>query len=195
MPFQTGKIEAISIKALPKPDNYGNTFRSSIKVGEDWFSTGTMKKESLDVKDGGGWTQLQKGMEVEFMYSINGDFKNADKKTFSITDSSGAQPAQQRSQAPVKQQSSNVGGFVNPAMRGQAMNLAAEVLGYKESDFSDPSKIIYAIKWYLTSAKDFEALWDTAEKAIVAGNTEIPKKAPAKKAPPVVEDLYEDDEV
>ena len=138
MPSINGQVQAISIKPLNQPDNYGNTFRASVKVQDEFYSYGTLKKDSINIKNGSDWIELQKGMEVEFMYDVNGSFKNVKKQSFSILDATSAQPVQQRSQAPVKQQSSNGGSFVNPAMRGQAMNLAAEVLGYKESDFSDP---------------------------------------------------------
>ena len=191
----TGTIEAVSIKPLPQPDNYGNTFRASLKIGEDWISYGTIKKETINVKDGNDWVQVAKGMDVEFMYKQNGDFKNIDKKSFTITDASNAQaPQAPRQQSAPAQQPQQAGkNFVNPAMRGQAMNLAAEVLGYKEADFSDAKKIVYAIKWYLTSAKDFESLWDTAEKEIVAGNTPTPKKSKPKVEEPV--DEYDDENV
>ena len=201
MPALSGTIEVVSIKPLNQPDRFGNTFRASLKVGEDWISWGGVKKEAIDVKDGSGWTQLAKGMQVEFMYDLNGDFKNIKKASLSITDKSNAQaapaPSQQASKPQAQQQQSS-GGFVNPAARGQAMNLAAEVLGYKKADFENSSKIVAAIKWYLKSAKDFEALWDTAEKEIVAENTAKPKPkaAPVEDKPPFDEDIdmgYDDD--
>lgn len=201
MPSVNGIIEVVSIKPLDNPDKYGNTFRASLKIGEDWYSFGSLKKDVINVKDGSGWTQVTKGMEVEFMFKENGSFKNVQKASFSITDKSNAQaapaPSQQASK-PQQQQQQSGGGFVNPAMRGQAMNLAAEVLGYKKADFENSGKIVAAIKWYLKSAKDFETLWDTAEKEIVAENTAKPKvkAAPVEDKPPFDEDLdmnYDDD--
>jgi len=162
-----------------------------LKIGEDWYSFGSLKKDVINVKDGSGWTQVTKGMEVEFMFKENGSFKNVQKASFSITDKSNAQATP----APKQQQSG--GGFVNPAQRGQAMNLAAEVLGYKKADFGNAKKVVEAIKWYLDVCADFESLWDTAEKQRVAKNTPVEKedKPPFKEdAPQYDEDIdFEDD--
>tara|TARA_R100000541_G_scaffold6156_1_gene13635 strand:+ start:86 stop:451 length:366 start_codon:yes stop_codon:yes gene_type:complete len=89
MPAINAVVEAISIKEMPAPDKFGNTHRSNIKVGEDWFSYGTLKKAQINIKTNGEWNELQKGMEVEFMYDVKGDFKNIKKQSFSITDTSG----------------------------------------------------------------------------------------------------------
>lgn len=192
----TGTIEVISIKPLNEPDRFGNTFRASLKVGEDWISWGGIKKEAINVKDGGSWTELQKGMNIEFMYDENGSFKNIKKQSLSILDKSNAQPSQPK-QSTSKQQQQSGGGFVNPAQRGQAMNLAAEVLGYKKADFGNAKKVVEAIKWYLDVCADFESLWDTAEKQRVAKNTPVEKedKPPFKEdAPQYDEDIdFEDD--
>lgn len=191
MPHLAGSIEAISIKPLAQPDNYGNTFRASLKIGEDWLSYGTLKKDAINVKDGSNWVEVQKGMAVEFMYKQNGDFKNIDKKSFTITDATSAQPAQQRSQAPVKQQSSNGGGFVNPAEIGQCLNLAVEVLKLNGEQLLDDTEVTKAIAWYKAVREKFNELYVGVE----ATETK-PKKTPTKKAPPVVEeDLYDDEDV
>ena len=43
MPLATGVVEAISVKPLDTPDQYANTHRGSLKIGDDWFSFGIMK--------------------------------------------------------------------------------------------------------------------------------------------------------
>lgn len=171
------------------------THRHTIQMDTgEWIGFGESHLDSFLVKDDDDNFQvLGKGSEVLIKYTENGDFKNAKKGNLVVLDLvkgekfEKSNPSVQQS-GNSRQSSPSSNGFVNPAARGQAMNLAAEVLGYKESDFSDEQRILYAIKWYLTSAKDFEELWDTAEKEITAGNTTVPTK---KK--PVVEDEYDDE--
>lgn len=197
MPALTGIVEAISIKPMPEPDRFGNEFRGSIKVGEDWVSWGGLKKQSISYKEGDSYHELLKGMEIEFMYKQNGDFKNISKTTLSVLNTEGAQakaPSAPPPQRATTQAPQAKGGFVNPAARGQAMNLAVEVLGYKKDDFADSKKIVDAIQWYLKSAKAFEDLWSTAEKG------EEPVKATALVAPKVTRevppmDLSDDDPI
>lgn len=196
MPALSGIIEAVSIKPLNQPDRFGNTFRASLKVGEDWISWGGVKKEAINVKDGGDWVQLSKGMQVEFMYDQNGSFKNIKKASLSITDKSNAQsPAQDINHKPSKpQQQSSGGSFVNPAEVGQCLNLAAEVLKLSKDDLVNPTKVKEAIAWYKQVRETFSELYPSVE----AGSKPKPKAkaAPVEDKPPFDEDLdmnYDDD--
>jgi len=196
MPHLQSTIEAIAIKPLAQPDNYGNTFRVGMKFGEDWYSYGTIKKDQLDVKVGNDWVTVTKGMEVEFMYKVNGDFSNIEKKSFSVTNQEGSvAPRQAQQQAPQQQGQqqqapASKGSFVNPATVGACLNLAIEVLGYTKKDFEDEGKLIAAIKWHKTTFDKMLALYPTVE----VGKEEAVKPKPkAKPAPaPVVEDMYDD---
>ena len=196
MPHLAGNIEAISIKPLAQPDNYGNTFRASLKIGEDWISYGTLKKDSINVKMGNDWVQVAKGMEVEFMYKQNGDFKNIDKKSFSITDATSSAPPQQSYQAPQQSSGATVsrGSNVNPAEVGQCLNLAVECLGFTEADCINPDWVVVAIQWYKRTRQLFSSLYPTVDL-----EEELPKEKPkpvAKKKPVVVEeDMYDDDSI
>jgi len=188
MPHINGKIEAISIKEMAKPDKYDNKYRDSMKIGEEWFSFGTTKKPEISVKIGETWTVIQKGMEVEFMYDINGDFKNIKKTTVSITDASGAvasAPVQQ--QAPSGTNAVNKGSFVNPAEIGQCLNLAADVLKLDGTALLNPEKVTEAISWY----KEVRALFNELYEGVELKPKEQPK--PKKKPTPVVEDGYDDE--
>jgi hypothetical protein len=78
-------------------------------------------------------------------------------------------------------------------MRGQAMNMAAHVLKYSEEDFTNQEKITYAIKWYLNSVDDFDALWAKAEKEVLEGETKVEKPKPTSRPIPTVEDSYDDE--
>ena len=184
MPSIQSVVEALSIKEMPQPDNYGNTYRANIKVGEDWYSYGAIKKDAIDIKKGDEWVQLQKGMEVEFMYDQNGDWKNIKKKTFSIlsTDTpKKAEPAKKVGNNFTPKGTSNV----NPASRGQAMNLAAHVLGYTAEDMLDREKVYKAIKWYQDTCDFFDSNWEAALKQEIQEN---------KKENPV-HDEYDDENV
>ena len=190
MPHLNAVIEAIAIKPLPQPDNFGNTFRVGMKFGEDWYSYGTIKKDQLDVKVGNDWVNVQKGMEVEFMYKVNGDFKNVEKKSFSITNQEGgvaARPAQQAPQTHNAGQPASKGSFVNPAEIGQCLNLAAEVLKLDGKQLLDDKEVTKAIAWYKAVREKFNELYVGVEAGVT------PKPKPKKAA--VVEDNYDDDEV
>ena len=198
MPALSGIVEAISIKALNEPDRFGNLHRCSIKLGEDWVSWGTTKKPEISYKEGENYKTLQKGMEVEFMYKQNGDFKNISKTSLSVISTEGAQaapppsaPAQQQAAPAYKPQAK--GSFVNPAEVGQCLNLAADVLGLDAEGLLDPAQVTEAIKWY----KEVRELFTELYPSVVAGGKPEAKPKPvAKKAieqPPM--DLSDDDEI
>lgn len=201
MPHLQSTIEAIAIKPLAQPDNYGNTFRVGMKFGEDWYSYGTIKKDQLDVKVGNDWVTVTKGMEVEFMYKVNGDFSNIEKKSFSVTNQEGGvAPRQAQQQAPQQQGQqqqapASKGSFVNPAEVGQCLNLAVECLGFSSADCTNPDKVVEAIQWYKRTRQLFSSLYPTVDL-----EEELPPppkpKPKAKPAPaPVVEDSYDDDDI
>ena len=197
MPALSGIVEVISIKALNEPDNYGNLHRCSIKIGGDWASWGTTKKPEISYKEGDEYKTLQKGMEVEFMYKQNGDFKNISKTSLSVLSTEGAQaapspraPAQQQAAPTYKPQAK--GSFVNPAEVGQCLNLAADVLGLDAEALLDPTQVTEAIKWY----KEVRELFTELYPSVVAGK-EAPKPKPEAKKAPVQPpmDLSDDDPI
>ena len=188
MPAINGKVEFLSIKEMAKPDNYENTHRASIKIGDNWYSYGTIKKDVINIKTGDSWTQLAKGMEVEFMYDQNGDFANIKKKTFSITDASGAvAPAPVQQQAPSGSNTTNKAGFVNPAEVGQCMNLAVEVLKLDGKKLLDDTEVKKAIAWYKAVRVKFTELYNEEPEEV--------KPKTTKPKPAVVEDDYDDDDI
>jgi hypothetical protein len=129
MPAFQSVVEAISIKPLSEPDRYGNTFRASVKFGEDWYSWGSLKKEEINFKNGSGWHRLAKGDEIEGMYKENGDWKNIQPKTVTlVSEGKGTPPPQAKPAA-----KSSGDSFVNPAEIGQCMNLAVQRRGYEQS--------------------------------------------------------------
>jgi hypothetical protein len=194
MPSISGIVEAISIKPLNEPDRFGNLHRCSIKIGEDWISWGTTKKPEISYKEGENYKTLQKGMEVEFMYKQNGDFKNISKTSLSVLSTEGAQaappPSAPAQQAAAYKAPQAKGGFVNPAEVGQCLNLAADVLGLDAEALLDTTQVTAAIQWY----KEVRELFTELYPSVVAG------KAPVKEVPkavvekPVV-DLSDDDPI
>jgi hypothetical protein len=199
MPHLNATIEAIAIKPLAQPDNYGNTFRVGMKFGEDWYSYGTIKKDQLDVKVGNDWVTVTKGMEVEFMYKVNGDFKNVEKKSFTVTNQEGGvAPRQAQQQAP-QQQSANTaqskGSFVNPAEVGQCLNLAVECLGFSSADCTNPDKVVEAIQWYKRTRQLFSTLYPTVDSEEELPPPPKPKPKSKPKPAPAAEDSYDDDDI
>jgi hypothetical protein len=190
MPALSGVVEAISIKALDEADRFGNLHRCSLKLGEDWVSWGTTKKPEISYKEGDSYKTLLKGMEVEFMYKQNGDFKNISKTTLAVISTEGAQAAPPP-KAPVQQQAAPAykpqakGGFVNPAEVGQCLNLAVDVLGLDAEALLDPEKVSVAIGWY----KEVRELFTELYPSVVAGKT------PPKNEKQIPLDLSDDDPI
>lgn len=178
MPSIQSVVEAISIKPLGQPDQYGNAFRASLKLGEQWYSYGSIKKEAINVKTGGEWVQLLKGMEVEFMYDVNGDFKNIKKQSFTITNLEGGIAAapvpQQQQSTPQAAKGAPTKPFVNAAEIGQCLNLAVQVLGLGAKECLNDKEVVKAIQWYKATREKFTVLYPTVTLE------EVPKK----EAPP-----------
>ena len=185
MPFIEGTVDFVSVKELPQPDQYGNTHRSSIKIGEDWFSTGSVKKPELTVKHNGGWSAVTKGAKVEFRYTENGNFKNVKRSDIAILEMGQAPQAQApKAQAP-SQGSSQQYSSVNPAEIGQCMNLAVQTLGYTAEQMVDPDSAVKAIQHYKRSRQLFTSLYAGVD--LEESNPKAPEKPKAKtqaEAPP-----------
>jgi hypothetical protein len=198
MPALSGIVEAISIKALNEPDRFGNLHRCSLKLGEDWVSWGTTKKPEISYKEGESYKTLQKGMEVEFMYKQNGDFKNISKTSLAVISTEGAQaatpsaPAQQQAAPAYKPQAK--GSFVNMAEVGQCLNLSVDVLGLDAEALLDTTQVTAAIKWYKEVRELFTELYPTVEvsKPVVK---EKPAKAAKKAEEQMPMDLSDDDPI
>lgn len=197
MPFKSGTIEAVSIKAMPAPDKYANTFRASFKIEEEWYSYGAIKKETINVKNKDEWIQLSKGMEIEFQFDENGDFKNVKKTTLGVLNIEGAQAVPTPSAPPQQQRATSQpaqakGSFVNPAEVGQCLNLAVDVLGYQQDDLLVASKVTEAIKWYKEVRELFTELYPTVTTAPPV-KKEAPKQDARPTPPPL--DLSDDDPI
>jgi hypothetical protein len=67
MKMVQGVIEKILFKPFDEPDQYENTGRLSIKVGDDWVGFGPSKKAEINIKKGTGWEKVEEGDEVALM--------------------------------------------------------------------------------------------------------------------------------
>ena len=128
MPAISAVVEAISVKEMPAPDKFENTHRASFKIGDDWFSYGTIKRGVA----GEIWTKsgmITTGAEIEFMYDQNGDFKNVKKATVTVLKPGNAPQASgtpAAGSAPAKGgYNSNIIGMSVGAAMNQAANLHA----------------------------------------------------------------------
>lgn len=91
-----GVVESISAKDLPNgEDQWGNTCRLSIKVGEDWIGIGTAKKPEVNIKEGAGWHKLAKGDTIAVVVEENGQWLNAKRGDIKVKakGNGGASPA------------------------------------------------------------------------------------------------------
>lgn len=164
MPATTGVVEAVSVKQLPQPDRFENTHRVSIKVGEDWFSLGASKGGSYANKN---VTEINKGDTLEFMYDVNGDFKNIKRATVSLV--SKGSPSSNTGQARTQQGSNFSSSYssVNPAEVGQCLNLAVQLGVAKNYDeLSNPSTMATAISLYKAVKKQYTDNWDKAQEEV-----------------------------
>lgn len=193
MPFIEGTVEFVSVKELPQADQYGNTHRSSIKIGDDWFSTGSVKKPELTVKHNGGWEAVTKGAKVEFRYTENGNFKNVKRADIAILEMGQPQAPKPQSQgssgssAPAQGSSQQYNSSVNPAEIGQCMNLAAQTLGFTGEQMLDPDSAVKAIQWYKRSRQLFTSLYAGVD--LEESEPKAPEKPKAQaEAPPFSDD-------
>ena len=93
-----GVIERIVSKPLQEEDKYGNKFRYGVKIGDDWYSLGSGKGETLTVQDGKDWVELTEGSEVKVKYEQNGDFRNSSRSNLTIIELA------EKKEAPAKQE-------------------------------------------------------------------------------------------
>ena len=122
MPSVQGLVEAVSIKEMQSPDKFDNTHRASFKIGDNWYSYGSIKNG----KPGEIYTKsglITKGCELELMYDQNGDFKNVKKATVSVLKA--GQPSQGTGGSGAQTKSTSYSSNIVGMAVGAAMNQAA----------------------------------------------------------------------
>lgn len=193
MPAFNNTVEFISIKPLANPDRYGNTFRASIKMGEEWYSWGQIKKEQISFNTGRGWHDLKKGDTIEGMFKVNGDFKNIQPKTVSLVSAGegGQAPApSQQASKPQQQQQQSGGSFVNPAALGNAGNYLMHTLEFTHEDMMDDAKVTEGLVKYHKSREQLSKFWEKAEKL---AKEDKPPFTPTKKKATKAEPEYDEE--
>lgn len=193
MPSFSGTVQAVSVKQMQAPDQYENTHRANLLIGDDWYSYGSIKRGV----QGEVWTKtgmITKGAEVEGMFDQNGDFKNIKKATVTVlkvgqdNQSSPAGAASTTSaKAPQKKDSYIFGVAV-----GAAMNQASNIHSGKKPDFDAIEKT--AIQMYLI-AEDLKARAEAGdiESAVVEKSQAAEPAIRGNTANTVVTDNFDDD--
>jgi len=125
MPGFSGTVEVVSVKEMDKQDQYENTHRASFKMGDDWFSYGSIKRGV----QGEIWTKtgmITKGAEIEGMYDQNGDFKNVKKATVTVLKEGSGNTAPTRGSSTSKK---GTDSYVIGMAIGASMNQAVTLHG------------------------------------------------------------------
>jgi len=133
MPFNEGVVEAVSVKPLPEADQYGNNFKRSVLVGEQWYYAGKGKSEKFNVKTKDGWHSLGKGDKIEFRYE-NADWGDGVKTVKSMDITVVEKGSPQEATAPSKGSTVTKtwsGGNDAGIKIGHAVNVAVQMLPAK----------------------------------------------------------------
>ena len=167
MPFISGTINKIYPNAIEGGDQFGNTFRHTVylKNVDGGFSFGSSKSEELYLKSSG---ELRAGDTIEFMFDENGKYKNVKRgsvqKTAAAEDKGGSSSSPPAGKTKAQGSASQSFGGPNPAMLGQIMNFAKDLLGYSTEDLLDVDKVREAIIFYKESRALFEDNYEAADK-------------------------------
>jgi len=65
-----GVIENVYVKELDAPDDYGNQYAITVKIGGNLYGMGRKKKPSANVKYNGNWHQISEGDVVEAVCEV-----------------------------------------------------------------------------------------------------------------------------
>jgi len=146
-----GTIEKLSVKELPEPDNYGNSYAVSANIGGSWYSLGRKKKPAANVKNGQNWHQLSEGDQIEAVCNVveKGDrvyynirssdvqLKAAGSGTSGNSNGSvssgGVRPASSNSNAPVKGNDDRQAAIMRQSAMGYAASIVAGTLTSKSN--------------------------------------------------------------
>lgn len=190
MPLASGTIEVVSVRPIPNPSSidaeYNYTHRYSFKIGEEWFSAGSVKSGNKVLVTKDGLPGIGPGAEVEFTYTKNGDFNNVKRSNISVVKASTLQetPQSEAKAAPKYQDS------INPARIGQAINLAVETGMVKDlSELNDPATALRVAKALDDAHKAVAEAYKTLQGKPKAPQPPQVKNKPTPKANVPEEDL------
>lgn len=207
----TGKVEAISVKKMDKPDKFENTHRASIKMDDgNWYSLGSMKSDTLTVEDDDGkWRSLGTGSQILIKYEMNGEYRNSKRSQITVIDlvdggGSSRPAAKQEAQKPggsAPTMTSNLAGIE----AGHAINNAIAWITSKNhhrasTDLSvnEDELVTVATQIHAATRRVQAAILNPREvkPPTLPGAPSDPKPTPKAKAPkkPAVEETWEDEE-
>jgi len=210
-----GVVEAISAKDLPEEDQWGNTHRISLKIGEDWVGLGSAKKPNVSIKEGQGWYEVKKGDQVAVVAQENGNFLNAKrgdvklvKKGSGTQSQSGTSSRGSQSSSGKTSASTSVSAGVDWAAKDAGAAASASIdkalryIALRSGDVKNDYASILSI------ARDFQSMVKTLAAEIQGKPAAEPEKEeapakltnglvkkPSKPKPVEPEEEFEDDEL
>jgi hypothetical protein len=184
-----GVVEAISAKDLPEEDQWGNTHRISLKIGEDWVGLGSAKKPNVSIKEGQGWYEVKKGDQVAVVAQENGNFLNAKRGDVKLVKKGGGSGA--ASSQTTKTVTSSASSKTSESRAGVGVDWAAKDAGAAASASIDKALRYIALRngdvkndyaSILSIARDFQSMVKTLAAEIQGKPAAEPEKedAPAK---------------
>lgn len=166
-----GTIQAVTCKEGNEHPTYGKSWMTRIKVNEEWYG-GFTKKTAEELG-------LVKGKLVSFTWSENGEYKNFDPKSLSVSQAAASAPA---ASAPAAGGSRAYSGGNNAGIKvGHAINNAVQ-LAIKTGDITLKAIHGHAVDIIALSVK-LEGQFDQ----IVAKAAERIQKAGANAGTPAAE--------
>lgn len=182
-----GIIEKVTSKEGKTHPKYGKSYRVAFKIGEDWYSAFT--KRDADA------IGLAEGKLVSFTWSQDGDFKQFDPKSLSISTTQGT-PADSPPKTGTSKDSGLIGIRVGHAV-SCASTLLSQVTNPTQEDVYRWAKRILLISERLVS--EYATILATSgvskgvSEAQTPSATPARKEATAKAAPPPEPEVIEED--
>lgn len=184
-----GVVERVNFKDIDE-DQWGNTCRASIKIGDDWIGLGTAKKHEINLKEGAGWYKLKEGDKIAIVAEeseYNGKvYLNGQRKTIKVL-SKGAtgssQTAAKSSSSVTKtgqstsQPSSAHGGGTDWARKDAGAAASASI--DKALAFFALAKEVPHNNDILDKAREFQQMVRTLADEILAGPAKVEEAKPA----------------
>ena len=127
MPATSGIVESITVKEMPSPDDYDNTHRGFIKLNGEDYGVGTFKNG----KEGEIFTRaglITVGAEIEFMYSVNGKYRNIKKSSINILKAGEPNTATPAAKASTKESAGTNSSYTVGVAVGAAINQACTLV-------------------------------------------------------------------
>jgi hypothetical protein len=129
-----GVIEKILWKDAGTPDQFGNTHRLSIKVGDSWIGFGKKKANSrgefkVSIKKGAGWEDVCEGDEIALVTTESNGYLNGKTNDIKIVKKGNASSSGGPAPTSSKSDSSRGAPVAKPAPASNGVDWAAKDAG------------------------------------------------------------------